>query len=208
MTLAEMKTDVRRRLNESGSEFFSDDDIATALQEALDEMADITEFSEREATIGLLTGRTYYDLTSVLPDTFLSPRRGWNTVTQRWLKPTDARDLDEHTFVQWELTYGEAVSYFLRGNWWLGAWPRNSTDTGGLRVVYTSIPSALSDSDSPAFPVEFHDGVVEFAQADLLGQERETQKALLHWAAGMEYAARLSEHVQKRQQIPRRDVLA
>jgi hypothetical protein len=207
MTLAEMKTDVRRRLNESGTEFFSDDDIAVSLQEGLDEIADITEYYEREATIGLLTGRTYYDLRTVLPDTFLSPRAAWNTTTSRWLTATDTRDQDEHTFVQWELTYGEPVRYLMRGNWWLGVWPRNSNDSGGLRFPYTSIPAPLEDDEEPTFPIEFHPAIPDFALFDLLGQERETQKALLLWASFLETSAGLKKHVQARQRIPRRDVL-
>ncbi len=207
MTLAEMKSDVRRRLNESGAEFFSDDDIADSLQEGLDEIADITEYYEREATLGLLTGRTYYDLRTVLPDTFLSPRAAWNTTTQRWLTATDARDLDERTFVQWELTYGEPVRYLMRGNWWLGTWPRNSSDSLGIRMIYTSIPAALTDDEEPAFPVEFHMAAPDFAVFDLLGQERETQKALALWNSFLGYCAGLKKHVQSRQRIARRDVL-
>lgn len=208
MTLAEMKSDVRRRLNESGTEFFSDDDIADSLQEGLDEVADLTEYFEREATLGLLTGRTYYDLTSLLPDTFLSPRRAWSVNGNWWLRPTSPRDLDEHTYVQWELTYGEPRDYFLRGNWWLGTWPRSSSDTNGLlRFVYTSIPAALTGTETPAFPVEFHQAPVEFAMFDLMAQQRETAKALLYWASFLALVARLKEHVDKRQRIARRDVL-
>lgn len=207
MTLAEMKTDVRRRLNESGTEFFSDADIAESLQEGLDEIADITEYYEREATFNLLTGRTYYDLRTILPDTFLSPRRCWNTTTQRWFRPTDERDLDENTYVQWELTYGEPQSYLLRGNWWLGVFPRPTNDKGLCRFYGTAIPAPLSDSDSPAFPVEFHPAAPEYALFDLNGQQRETEKALINWAAFVDYCVRLKKHVESRQQMARRDVL-
>jgi hypothetical protein len=207
MTLGEMKSEVRRRLNESGTAFYSDADIAASLQEGLDEMADIAEYSEREASVGLLTGRTYYDLQSVLPDTFLSPRRIYNSTTSRWLTPTDPRDQDEHTFVQWELTYGEPVRYLLRGNWWLGVWPRQSNDTGKLRVYYTDIPAPLTDTESPSFPRDFHPGITDYAIFDLLCQQRETEKALTYWKSFLDYADGLMKHVQGRQRIPRRDTL-
>jgi hypothetical protein len=202
-----MKADVRRRLYESGAEFFSDDDIATSIQEGLDEMADLAEYDEREATLELRAGRTYYDMRTTLPDTFLSPRALWNTTTQRWLRATDARDQDEHTFSQWELTYGAAVSYLMRGNWWLGLWPRNTNDVGGVRVIYTAIPAPLADDESPAFPVEFHPAVPDYALFDLLGQERETDKALLLWASFLQAAAGLRKYTESRQRIARRDVL-
>jgi hypothetical protein len=208
MTLAEMKTAVRRKLNAVGiTAYFSDDDIADSLQEGLDEMADVSEYYEREATIGLLTGRTYYDLTSLLPNTFLSPRRCWNTTTQHWLRPTDVREQDSQNFVQWELTYGEPEAYLMRGQWWFGVWPRNSNDVGGVRVYFTAIPDALTDTDTPAFPVEFHPGVVDYALCDLLGQEKETAKALEYWKSFEIYAEALAKHSRSRQRIPRMDVL-
>ncbi len=207
MTFAEMKSDVRRRLNESGAEFFSDADIAESVQDGLDEIADLTEYFERETTVGMLAGRTYYDLRRILSDTFLSPRRCWNTTTQRWLRPTDARELDEHTYVRWELTYGQPEAYQLRGNWWLGTFPRNTDDKGGLRFYFTAIPAPLADSDEPAFPVEFHRAVPNFALFDLNAQQRETEKALAFWNLFEADAVRLKDHVERRQNLARRDVL-
>lgn len=123
MTFGQMKAAVRRKLNESSATFWTDQDIEDALNDAYAEMADATEFYERQATIDLLPSRTYYDLTSVLPDTFLSPRRAYNVTTSRWLDPTDPLDQDRHTDSQWELTSGQPERYMLRGNWWLGVWP-------------------------------------------------------------------------------------
>ena len=207
MTLSEMKSSVRTQLNESGTEFYSDADIAASLQEGLDEMADLTEYFERYANIPVKTGHTYYDLRTVLPDTFLSPRRIWNSTTQRWLRPTDARDLDDHNFVQWELTSGQPEAYFVRGSWWLGTWPKASSDVGQLRFVYTAIPDDLENQESPAFPREFHAGIVDYAVYDLMAQQRETAKAMKYWESFLLHAARLGQHVQKRQQIARRDIL-
>lgn len=207
MTLGEMKSDVRRRLNESGTVFFSDDDIAESLQEGLDEIADICEYYEREMTLSLLRGRTYYDLTSLTPETFLSPRRGWNTTTQRWVRATDYREQDDQTYSQWESVSGQPEAYLMRGNWWLGVWPRNSSDVGGLRFYHTAIPESLADDDEPAFPREFHPAAAEFALFDLLGQQRETEKALLLWTSFLSYCTRLKQHVDKRQQIAERRVL-
>lgn len=202
MTFSEMKTDVRRRLNEASATFWTDADIEEALNDALAEVADATEYYERQANLQMLDGRTYYDLTSLLPDTFLSPRRCWNATTQKWLTPTDPRELDYHTFVQWELTNGEPEKYWLRGNWWLGVFPRRTADTSKVRIYYTAIPPAMSAStDEPGFPREFHQAVTELALSDLLAQERETSKALQHWESGQEYVAALQLYVEGRQRL-------
>lgn len=209
MTFGEMQTLLRAKLYEASATFWTDQDIKDALNEALEEFADATEYYERQVTLTLLSGRTYFDLTSLLPDTFLSPRRGWNTATSRWFVPSDARDLDTHTYVQWELTQGAPRDYFMRGNWWLGVWPKSNDDTSyKMRFYYTAIPPAMSAStDTPAFPQEFHMGIVELALSDLLGQERETDKALAHWQAGQWYIGQVSDYMQKRQTMARQDVM-
>lgn len=209
MTFAELQADVRRKLNESSATFWTDQDIKDALNEAYEEMGDATEFYERQATLIMLAKRTYYDLTSLLPDTFLSPRRCWNTITQRWARPTDPLDQDLHTSVQWELTNGPPEAYFIRGNWWLGVWPRSASDAdSSLRFYYTAIPARMSAStDVPGFPQEFHPGIVALALSDLLAQERETRKALGYWNTGQEYGHALRAHVEGRQRIAKMDVL-
>ncbi len=211
MTFGEMQSLCRLKLNEVSATFWSDDDIKDAINEGYAEMADVTEFYERQATIPLLTGRTYYDLTSVLDgDEFLSPRRAWNNATYRWFVPSDYRDLDQHTYVQWELNRGGPRNIFLRGIHWIGTWPKATDDvTYKMRFYYTAIPPKfVSDRDEPIFPGEFHMGIVELALADLLGQERETASALKHWQTGQWYIQQVDDHVKKRQAIARQDAMS
>lgn len=208
MTFGEMKATIRRKLNEASATFWTDTDIEDAINEAVEEFADATEYLERYANVAMLTGRTYFDLTSVLPDTFLSPRRIWNTETHEWLEPTSARDLDEHKYVQWELVTGPPEEYFLRGNWWLGVFPASSNDTVKLRVYFTAIPDEMTEStDTPDFPREFHPGVVDLALSDLMAQSRETKKALALWASGQTHIEGLHKHVDGRQRVAKRSVL-
>jgi hypothetical protein len=185
MTFGEMQDRTRTRLNELTSAFFSDDDIQTSLNEGYAELADATEFYEREAMVPLLKWRTYYDLSLILPDTFLSPRRAYNPRTSRWMIPTDDREMDFHTFVQWELTKGEPEKYLMRGNWWLGVFPKPDRDSEGLRLIYSAIPSDMTDDDEEPvdIPREFHQGIMYYAISDLMSQQRETVKAIRFWGA-------------------------
>ncbi len=202
-----MKRDVRRKLDEVSALFWTDQEVVDAINEGLAEMADATEYFERQAHLNLLAGRTYYDLTSILPDTFLSPRRAWNTTTETWLRPSGPREHDGK-YAQWELTNGEPETYFLRGNWWLGVWPRKPEESSSIRLYYTGMPDPMTnDTDEPTFPREFHPGVVAIAISDCLAQERETAKALEYWAKGMTYAEGLKLHVQGRQKIARTERL-
>ena len=205
MNFGQMKTRVRRRVNEPSTAFFTDADIEDALNEGYHELADATEFYEREALVPMIKGHTYYDLTNILPDTFLSPRRAFNPTTNRWLAPTDPINQDIHTFVQWELVQGEPESYLMRGNWWLGVFPKPSQDGAGMRLNYTGIPAAMvEDTDEPeAIPEEFHDAIVEYAVYDLLGQKRQGNKALIHWGAYLALEDKLRRYVDGRTSLAR-----
>ena len=202
MTFAELQSAVRLQLKDSGTTFFTDQDIKDALNEGYAELADATEFYERQANLPLLAGRGYFDLTSVLPDTFLSCRHVYNTTTSQWLIETDAFQMDMESYGQWEIVTGEAQKYILRGHWWLGIWPHEETDTSNLRIYYTSIPAAMElSTDEPAILREFHPGLVHFACSDLHSQQRETAKAVEYWKEYKEIEERLKLFVEGRQQI-------
>ena len=208
MTLSEFRTDIRRRLGETATVFYSDDDIDDAIDEAYEEMADATEFYERQAQIQAIAGHTYYNLLNILPDTFLSPRRIYDSTTSRWLTPTDPRELDYHGYRQWERVSGPPQKYLMRGNWWLGVFPRPATDLPIERLSYTAIPSAMSaTTDEPAFPREYHPGISEFALSDLFSQARETVKALDKWADYLEYEIALKSYVEGRANLAGAHVL-
>ncbi len=200
MNFGQMQAEVRRRLNEAGVSFFSDQDIKDAINDGSDELADATEWYERQVTLRLLQGRTHYDLKTVISDIFLTPLRAWNATTKQWLTPVDPLELDTRTFVQWELNYGEPQKYMLRGNWWLGVFPRPSQDGGGVRFIYTSIPDHMTDdTEEPDFPQEFHAALTEFAISDCLAQVRERKMALDRWASYVSYQEGLRAYVNNRQ---------
>lgn len=209
MTFGEQQKEVRRRLNELTATFWTDQDIKDALNEGYEEISDASEWFERYANIPMLSGRTYYNLLNILPDTFLSPRRCFNTVTNRWLQPTDTRQQDFQAFVQWETNSGQPEKYIFRGNWWLGVWPKRSADDGILRFYYSAIPPAMADdSDTPGFLDEFHSGLVDFALSDLLSQDRETNKAMAFWASYKAQETGLAQYVNGRTAFDRAEMLS
>ena len=202
-----MQTDVRRRINESSTVFFTAQDIKDALNDGLEEISDATEWYERQATIDWTVGEIYTDLSTVLPDTILSILRCWNTTTQRWLDPTDPWEMDYHSYRQWELTTGQPQKYFIRGLWHLGIWPAPDS-AQKIRVVYTAIPPAMSaDADDPDFPKEFHFGLIDYALSDLYSQERETTKAFDRWTRYLTTEERLRQDVNHRQSLARLNIL-
>ena len=204
MTLAGMRTEVFRRLNENSvsPDFWTEADVDEAINDGLEEISDASEWYERHASIPILKQRPYYDLRTTLgDDTILSPGRALNVQTNRWIDPTHVRDLDYHTYRRWEsISTGQLERMFLRGMWWLGFFPQGSADSGWVRFWYKAIPSRLVNAtDEPGFPKEFHYGLVEYAVGDLLGQEGETKKSLKFWQAYQEKEVGLTDYANSRQ---------
>lgn len=206
MNFSEMKTEVFRRINESAGTpvFWSEADVAAALNDGYEELSDSTEWFEKSNTI-TLSGSTYYNLSSntvLTGNEILTPKRAFNPRTNRWLRWTDWRDLDNHTYRQWETVTGEPEQILSRGMWWLGTFPKKSGGT--ITLWYTAVPQVLlGNSDEPAFPSEFHYALVDYAIYDLLCQEGEGRKAIKFWNRYLQQEVALKQYVQNRLGIDR-----
>lgn len=199
-----MHEDVARRLAEmTGRVFWSDADIDTALNDGYAELSDATEWFEAYLEVPLLNNRPYYDLRTVIGDTFLAIRPGYDEQTSRWLVPTAIRQFDAHDR-RWERVTGEPQRVVMRGLWWVGYWPRVQADTSGLiKQYYVGLPPPMvEDDDEPGFPEAFHLGCVEYAMADLFSQDAETTLALAAWDAYLATEAGLQAWVDDRASGP------
>jgi hypothetical protein len=206
MNFGEMKTEVYRRLRVDSTTpvWYSEDDVEDSLNEGLEEMSDATEWCEDYSIVSLLSNLQYYDLRTDVPDTILAPKRAFNITTNRWLTPTDIRDMDFQTYVRWEEVTGEPERLIMRGLWWMGFWPIKNSDTGKVKVYYTCLPEAMvADTDEPDFPSEFQIGIIMYAMADLLAQDRETKKALRYWNQYQEIEKRFAKYVKQRISLDR-----
>lgn len=84
-----------------------------------------------------------------------------------------------------------------------GLWgiPRNlgGPITGTVTLYFTAIhPPLTNDSDEPAFPVQFHRGLVEYVLFDLFASDAETAKALTHFQEYQKFEAALFLYVKGR----------
>ncbi len=202
MTFAELQAEVFHRLDEDSADpaFWTEAEVQAAINEGYEEMSDASEWYERDHNLPLLSKRTYYDLRSALGgETVLTFQHAYNQTTRRWLYPGELRELDYRTFNQWEEITGQPEQFFVRGLFWLGTFPKAAADSGTIQTYFTALPPALFvDGDTPGSPEEFHYGLVEYALGDLLSQDGETQKALLHFKEYLTYEAGLKGWVEGR----------
>jgi hypothetical protein len=202
MNRGELQQRIFIGLNESSANpaFWTVADVQAALDDAYEEMSDASEWYERDAVLRLLSNQQYYDLRFIVEaDTFLRLRAVFNATTNRWLQPISVDDLDYRTYRQWEDVTGEPEKWLVRGLWWLRMFPMRPSDTGVVQLFYKALPPAMTRStDEPGFPREFHEGLIEYALGDLLSQEGETKRALVHFQKYQGYQARLNEWADSR----------
>lgn len=216
MNFGEIKDRVNQILAENASNpaYWSEEDIEDSVNEGYWEMCDASECHERYVTLQQFALMTYYDLRGVLGETVLVPLRVYTPMTKRWMVFRGVRDLDEGRcayYAQWESVGGEAREVFMRSLFYLGVYPRSSGDVDkrdSFRVHFRGLPPKMRKaSDTPVFPEDFHQGIVEYAAYDLLCQDQEVIVGLDHWEEYGGYEAGLVKFVEDRQQIDRRHQL-
>src|SRR5688572_4798266 len=102
MTFSEIRTEVRRRLDEVNANFWSDDDVNQAINDGYAELSDASEWNEASATITLYANQVYYNASTLTNTEFLSVRACQNPTTKWWLEPSDTLYLDAHVHTRWE----------------------------------------------------------------------------------------------------------
>lgn len=205
MTRGEMRAEVFRRLREASTYavMWQETDINVSMQEGYEEMTDSSEWYERYQTIPILEDRPYYDMRTVMRDTFLVLGRAFNPGTNRWLTPVSPVELDQRD-TRWERRTMEPEMVMIRGLWWVGYWPIKGSEDGKIKQYFQGFPDPMAaDSDSPGFEEEFHQGIIEYALWDLFAQDGETDLAWKSWKEYMYYEDLLMQAKGKRNGVPK-----
>lgn len=202
MTKAELRANVRRRLEQASSVFVTDDDIDAAIDEGYRAISDATEWREVWRPIDLCASRPYYDLRTIFQGVeILTPLRAFHEDTNRWLTPVSARDLDAG-YARWEQVVGQPDRLLTRGLFWIGYWPITSAESGTVKQYATALPDALEDDDEPGFSSVFHEALEDYALADLWPPLGEVTKALTAWDTYAALEAALAAEVRNRGAVP------
>lgn len=207
MTKADLRQHVQRQLREpragqTSGVYFSDADIDQAINDGYMELSDASEWYEEYLEFDLLANRPYYDLFRLIGTFFLSIRPAFDEQVNRWLRPSNVRQLDGNDR-RWERVIARPQHQFLRGLRWLGLYPRTNADGTTVKQYYTRLPIPLcEDTDEPGFPEAFHIGCVDFALTDLYAEDGETVLALAAWADYLERESALIKWVDSREDRP------
>lgn len=204
MTFGEIKSTVFDRLRESADSpvFWSETDVAQAINDGYAELADACEFHEKHQNIPLMPDRPYYDMRRIAREGFLVCGPAYNLTTGRWLEPTSHFQLEP----KWELRQGEPDRFIVRGLWLVGYWPINGAQGSPttIKQYYVGSPDSMQfDEDEPQFHTSFHYGLVEYALFDLFAQDGEVDLAWAAWKEYLRYEMGLKASTAGRLNIPR-----
>jgi len=197
---------VRARLPATSSNFWSDDDLIEAYNDALDELSEATEFYELNATVPRRKWHSLTDLSGILPEEVIRITAVWNMGSQRWMDPTTPRELDRMLGRGWEQNVDVSRFWFMRGLKWLGTYPRPGDDVSPVRVYFSAKhPHVSADGGlgygltAPSMlPPDFDSAIEEYSLYALISQHRESKKAMEHYQAYLEMERDLKQHVEGR----------
>lgn len=205
MNRLELRTAVIRALSSANPTVdYSVADVNTLLDEAYEHLSDISECHETTYTL-TCDGSLVYNLWTLSGIDPLTVRAVRDPTIGRWLEPLSVRELDgQHR--QWERVTASALYWFIRGLYHFGTYPRPLSGT--LTIYHTAIaPAMSSDSAEPIFPKEFHKGLVEYVLFEMLADNRENEKASLHYGRYLEVIIQLANWKNSRMSRDRMEVM-
>jgi hypothetical protein len=188
-TAAQTIARVKVNLEDPTGKFFSTDDYVRAYNEALDEISEATEINEASVYVKRRKWATYTDLRGALPPVVLRITAIWNPSAQKWLDPTTVRELDEKVGRNWENRTDQTRWWFMRGLWFLGAYPAAGDDTSPLRVHFSALlPHIREDGglsagldSSPNLPPDCHEAIENYMMYKMLAERKEVDKSLEYY---------------------------
>lgn len=188
-TAAQIIARVKTNLEDPTEKFFKMADYVRAYNDALDEISEATEIYESNVYVKRRKWAVYTDLRGSLPPTTLRVTSVWNPATSRYLDPTSIRELDMTVGRDWERQITTTRWWFMRGLWFLGAYPAAGDDISPLKVYYTALlPHIKEDSSlrsgpesTTDLPPDFSDVIENYMTYELLAERKEAEKSLEYY---------------------------
>jgi len=177
---------VRLAMEDPSSVYFTTADYVRVYNDALDEISELTEVNESHVYVKRRTHALYTDLRGILPPTFMRVTSVFNPHSGKWLNPTSVRELDSSIGRFWERRAEHSRWWFMRGLWFLGAYPVPSDDLQPLKIWYTALLPHVEENGgqitgtgtSPDLPSDFHTAIENYMMYALLAERKEPEKSL------------------------------
>lgn len=203
-TLAEIRTDIRENLNDSGVTYYSAVDLVESMEDGYSDVLFQTRCLIKKVTLDFIAG-CYYDFKVLGVEDFMCVIAIFNNNTNRWLDDSvSLRQLD-NIRNNWEVTEGQPQLWCSVSFEQNVIWPYLSVPTGNFDLYYAAIAPTIDDFTlTPSIASDAQTLIENYSTADLLEQGEEITKANEYFKI---YYADLEEYASRVKLLARRDLL-
>jgi hypothetical protein len=203
-SFADIKTDIRENLNDSGITYYSAADMTESMEDAYSDVLFRTRCSIKKVTLSFIAG-CYYDFKFLGVEDFMCVIAIFNNNTNHWLlDDVTIKDLDSIR-TDWEIAEGQP-QVWCPLNFELNViWPYLSVPTGTFDLYYAAKAANIDDdTDTPLIASDAQSLLEQYCSGDLLEQAEEYTKANEYFK---DYEDTLSEYFDRVKNLARRDLL-
>lgn len=176
---------------------WTDAELLVKVRDALETLAEYTDFYERYCTVPVQANRLYYDVRGFTPETVVSITDVWSSTRNDWL---DIVTVDDLPF-DFESASGDPQCIFTRGIYWIGIYPRpSSTSTGYLRVYFSGVPAGFTHLQAVLsdLPDDYVVAVEDYVLYEMAGDDGNPKLSLVYWASYQKREKDLRDFIKRR----------
>lgn len=203
-TFAEIRTDIRENLNDSGVTYYSAADLVESMEDAYSDILFHTRCLIKKVTLDFIAG-CYYDFSLLGVEDFMCVIAIFNNNTNRWLDDNvNLRQLD-NIRTDWEIAEGQPQLWCPVSFGMNVIWPYIAIPTGNFDLYYAATAPSIGDfTETPSIASDAQGLIEQYSTGDLLEQAEELIKANEYFKG---YNTNLESYSSRVKLLARRDLL-
>lgn len=223
-TRGEVKAEIQTNLTDLNINFYSDDDFNQSIQDAYDEIVQLTQCIQKKVTLPWISNLSYYNFRQMGVTDYLGTIAIFNNMSNLWLR--DDLSLKDFDRIRrdWETWVGTVMfwapsdpdniaicpkmyaSNIQYGAFDIGSFDQNTfyvnnsaqVNLGSFVLYYWALaPELISDNDTFLIASDKTTAITRYSTADLLEQCQEYNKAGSFWQPYLEDIDEYADRVKR-----------
>jgi hypothetical protein len=206
MIFSDLKSNVRKNLDDLGISFYNADDLNDAITDAYNDIVTRTQcIIKKSAGLSWIANLSYIDFKVDYGITdFMAVTAIFNNNTNMFLD--DNLSLKQFNLIRqdWEINTGQPTNWAPHSFNRIAIFPRLASATGTFDLYYWALAPTIVDSDTPLVATDKQMMFEEYGTADLLEQAEEYAKALIFWN---NYFANIEQYMERVKKLSKADLM-
>jgi hypothetical protein len=206
MIFTDIKTSIRKNLDDLNISFFSGPDIDDSVTDAYNDIVIRSKcILKKAAGLSWIGALSYIDFVADYGITdYLATTAIFNVNLNRFLEDNLAITHFDIIRNDWEICVGEPTNWAPSSAKRIAIFPRQSVSQGTFDLYYWATPPTIADADTPLIASDKQQMFDQYSVADLLEQAEEYTKAMVFWK---EYFKNLEEYKDRVQRLAKSDLM-